>query len=464
MKSFLLSLFLCFVTVITAQTNVSGGIYQNTTWSLSGSPYVVTGSVVVFPGKTLTIEPGVEIRINNQTASNIYIETRGTLNCVGTDQLPIKIHALYDTMSNVAWQGFVCTNSQGGVLNADRVQISNAYAPFAYETIPTTLSYTNSKFIRCFQAINVGTNINLSNCEFIDNEVGVYGWANFNIENCFFKDNTTSIFAYASAFNMSNCSFIDNQIGLSFQANAVDSIVISECEFLNNGLALGYPNNAVVQNCVFNDNTTAIQYAYEAEIFDNQFFYNELALEASVNTVVYNNQINENIGGIKISGVSNVGDSPAIYNNEICANINFNVDNNTNMNYSLLSNCFCGLDSSQIEALLIDGYDDITKGLINYQIFDTSCSVVLGTVLKFGEGAGIEEQNIIVRFENPVSDVLQILAAPVVQFIEVKDLSGKTYVLPSTGNNHFDVTALAPGFYVLSSLGQNPTQQAFIKL
>ena len=464
MKSFLLSLFLCFITAIAAQTNVSGGIYQNTTWTLSGSPYVVTGSVVVFPGKTLTIEPGVEIQINNQTASNIYIETRGTLNCVGTDQLPIKIHALYDTMSNVAWQGFVCTNSQGGVLNADRVQISNAYAPFAYETIPTTLSCTNSKFIRCFQAINVGTNINLSNCEFIDNEVGVYGWANFNIENCFFKDNTTSIFAYASAFNMSNCSFIDNQIGLSFQANAVDSIVISECEFLNNGLALGYPNNAVVQNCVFNDNTTAIQYAYEAEIFNNQFFYNELALEASVNTVVYNNQINENIGGVKISGVSNVGDSPEIYNNEICSNINFNVDNNTNMNYSLLSNCFCGLDSSQIEALLIDGYDDITKGLINYQIFDTSCSVVLGTVLKFGEGAGIEEQNIIVRFENPVSDVLQILAAPVVQFIEVKDLSGKTYVLPSTGNNHFNVTALAPGFYVLSSLGQNPTQQAFIKL
>ena len=464
MKSLLLSLFLCFITAIFAQTNVSGGIYQNTTWSMSGSPYVVTGSVVVFPGKTLTIEPGVEIQINNQTASNIYIETRGTLNCVGTDQLPIKIHALYDTMSNVAWQGFVCTNSQGGVLNADRVQISNAYAPFAYETIPTTLSYTNSMFIRCFQAINVGTNLNLSNCEFIDNEVGVYGWANFNIDNCFFKDNTTSIFAYASAFNLSNCNFVDNQIGVSFQANAVDAIVITNCEFSNNGLALGYPNNAVVQNCVFNDNTTAIQYAYEAEIFDNQFFYNELALEASVNTNVYNNQINENFGGIRISGVSNVGESPEIFNNEICANINFNVDNNTNMNYSLLSNCFCGLDSSQIEALLIDGYDDITKGLINYQIFDTSCNVVLGTVLKFGEGAGIEEQNIIVRFENPVSDVLQILAAPAVQFIEVKDLSGITYVLPSAGNNHFNVAALAPGFYMLSALGKNPTQQAFIKL
>jgi len=74
-----------------AQTLVSGGIYQNTTWTLAGSPYEVTGSIVVFPGKTLNIEPGVEIRINNLTSNNIYIETRGTINCVGTDALPIKM-------------------------------------------------------------------------------------------------------------------------------------------------------------------------------------------------------------------------------------------------------------------------------------------------------------------------------------------------------------------------------------
>jgi hypothetical protein len=446
-----------------AQTNVSGGIYQNATWSLAGSPYIVNGPVVVFPGVTLNIQPGVEIRINNQTSSNIYIETRGTINCVGTDAQPIKISAMYDTTSTVAWQGFVCTSTQGGVLNADRVEISNAYFPFSYETIPTTLSYTNSKFIRCFQAVTVGTNLNLSGCEFIDNEVGVYGWANFNINNCLFKDNTTSLYLYASAFAMSNCSFIDNQIGASFVSNAVDSIVISTCEFLNNGLALNYPNNGRVENCVFSDNGTAIQAAYYCEILNNEFFYNELAIEAAVDAEIHDNQINNNMGGLLISNVSSVQDSPQIYNNELCGNINFAVNNNTNMNYSLLSNCFCDLDSAGIEAMIIDGYDDIIKGLINYQIYDSSCTNLLGTVIKYGAGAGINEYALELKFENPVQNELRILSEAEFEVIEIKDLRGESYEFKSSGNNTFDVSILPAGFYMLHTVDNKLARKGFVK-
>ena len=447
-----------------AQTNVSGGIYQNTTWTLSGSPYIVNNSIVVFPGKTLTIQPGVEIQINNQNNINIYIETRGTINCIGTDAQPIKIHALYDTLNTVAWQGFVCTSSQGGVLNADRVEISNAYFPFSYETIPATLSYTNSKFIRCFQAVTVGTNLNLSGCEFIDNEVGVYGWANFNINNCLFKDNTTSLYIYASAFAMSNSSFVDNQIGASFLSNAVDSIVISNCEFLNNGLAINYPNNGRVENCVFSDNGAAIQLAYFCEILNNEFFYNELAIEACVDADIHNNQINNNMGGLLISNVSSAQDSPAIYDNEICGNINYNVNNNTNMNYSLFSNCFCDLDSAQIEAYLIDGYDDIIKGLINYQIYDSSCTVLLGNVVKFGPGAGLDELSNSLQFENPVNNELFLLGDTQFTSIEVSNLSGKSVVFTSSGSNYFDVSSLPAGFYVLHAVDQQMIRRSFIKM
>jgi hypothetical protein len=464
MKTILFGFLFSFCSISSfAQTNVSGGIYQNTTWSLSGSPYIVNSSIVVFPGKTLTIEPGVEIQINNQNNSNIYIETRGTINCVGTDAQPIKIHALYDTLSTVAWQGFVCTSSQGGVLNADRIEISNAYFPLSYETIPTTLSYTNSKFVRCFQAVTVGTNLNLSACEFIDNEVGVYGWANFNINNCLFKENTTSLYIYASAFAMSNCSFIDNQIGASFLANAVDSIVISSCEFFNNGLAINYPNNGRVENCEFSDNGTAVQAAYDCEIKNNTFFYNILAIEATVDANIHNNQINNNAEGIIISNVTSIQDSPSIYDNEICGNTYYNVNNNTNMNYSLFSNCFCDLDSAQIEAYLIDGYDDITKGLINYQIYDSSCTLLLGNVVKFGEGAGLEEAAFEFQFENPIHEQLQLIAQSEVKEMVLQNMSGQTYYFRSSTNNLFDLSQLAPGYYFIVKLGEQRVSKALVK-
>ncbi|MFN5374422.1 MAG: hypothetical protein ACK5A8_08790 [Flavobacteriia bacterium] len=464
MKIVISTIVFTFISIFTfAQTNVSGGIYQNTTWTLSGSPYVVNSSIVVFPGKTLTIEPGVEIQINNQNNSNIYIETRGTINCIGTDAQPIKIHALYDTLNTVAWQGFVCTSSQGGVLNADRIEISNAYFPLSYETIPATLSYTNSKFIRCFQAVTVGTDLNLSGCEFIDNEVGVYGWANFNINNCLFKDNTTSLYIYASAFAMSNCSFIDNQIGATFLANAVDSIVIANCEFLNNGLALNYPNNGRVENCEFSDNGTAVQAAYNCEIQNNTFFYNILAIEATVEANIHNNQINNNAEGIIISNVTSIQDSPSIYDNEICGNTYYNVNNNTNMNYSLFSNCFCDLDSAQIEAYLIDGYDDITKGLINYQIYDSSCTVLLGNVVKFGAGVGLEENAFDFSFENPVQHDLQLLGYPEVKQIVLQNTSGQTFYFTSSTYNTFDLSRLAPGYYFIVKLDQQGVSKALVK-
>jgi hypothetical protein len=96
----LIALFILFFTANSfSQTNVSGGIYQNTTWTQAGSPYFVTGSIVVFPGKTLTIEPGCEVRFTADNTFNtgnfIYLEIRGTLIALGTDANKIKFTSYY---------------------------------------------------------------------------------------------------------------------------------------------------------------------------------------------------------------------------------------------------------------------------------------------------------------------------------------------------------------------------------
>ncbi|GAG67480.1 unnamed protein product, partial [marine sediment metagenome] len=61
-------------------TYVSGTISTDTTWTLSGSPYIVTGGVVVMEGVVLTIEPGVEVKFNTDTA----VQVDGTLIARGT--------------------------------------------------------------------------------------------------------------------------------------------------------------------------------------------------------------------------------------------------------------------------------------------------------------------------------------------------------------------------------------------
>ena len=169
------------------------------------------------------------------------------------------------------------------------------------------------------------------------------------------------------------------------------------------------------------------------------------------------------MGGLLISNVSSVQDSPAIYNNEICSNINFAVNNNTNMNYSLLSNCFCDLDSAGIEAMIIDGYDDIIKGLINYQIYDSSCTNLLGTVIKYGAGAGINEYALELKFENPVANGLLVFTDATIETIEIQDLSGKSFTFKSSGAGHFDISTLPAGFYMLHTVDNKLARKGFVK-
>ncbi len=46
-------------------TNESGIISSNATWTQAGSPYTLTGNVIVNEGIILTIEAGVTVNLNN---------------------------------------------------------------------------------------------------------------------------------------------------------------------------------------------------------------------------------------------------------------------------------------------------------------------------------------------------------------------------------------------------------------
>src|SRR5690242_7732455 len=80
-RLFLSLIFIWHAVAVRAQTNVGGGIYSDTTWTLANGPYIVVSNVVVFPGVTLTIEPGVIVRFNDSLSLEIR---QATLIAMGT--------------------------------------------------------------------------------------------------------------------------------------------------------------------------------------------------------------------------------------------------------------------------------------------------------------------------------------------------------------------------------------------
>jgi hypothetical protein len=81
-----------------AATYVSGNITQDTTWTIAGSPYVMTETVTVAQGVTLTIEAGVTIMASGGTGyAMLSIEEGAHLDAVGTPATPIVFTSVTDS-------------------------------------------------------------------------------------------------------------------------------------------------------------------------------------------------------------------------------------------------------------------------------------------------------------------------------------------------------------------------------
>jgi hypothetical protein len=68
------ALFICNIQLIWA-TDVTGIISTNTSWTLAGSPYIVTGNITINPGVTLTVDSSVVVKFN----SSRNMSVNGTL-------------------------------------------------------------------------------------------------------------------------------------------------------------------------------------------------------------------------------------------------------------------------------------------------------------------------------------------------------------------------------------------------
>ncbi len=119
-RSFLLSaglllLAVCLLTLssngVSYALNHSSNITSNETWYAADNPHIVTTTIHVYSGATLTIEKGCEVRFDSMAGLYIGYFSAATLNAVGTEDAPITFTSNTGSPAPNDWRGIVFWNS-----------------------------------------------------------------------------------------------------------------------------------------------------------------------------------------------------------------------------------------------------------------------------------------------------------------------------------------------------------------
>ena len=191
---------------VKALTNVSGTIGANTTWTLAGSPYVVTSTVTVNAGVTLTIQPGVVVKYGSTTYSSNMLIVNGTLLAQGTTAQPIVFTDNEDSAyggSGFPNQGYEWKSIQIKATSGNTSVFSHCEIRYG--------GYDKFSALDC-----QGSSPFISNCHFFkckDALAITQGSTAVVNNNVFEQDNSMPIrISYDVTPNFANNTFIDNQI------------------------------------------------------------------------------------------------------------------------------------------------------------------------------------------------------------------------------------------------------------
>jgi hypothetical protein len=333
MKLFFLLFSLLSWEIVECQTYVSGGIYSNTNWTKENSPYIVTGDVILFPGYTLTINPGVNVQFYDST----IFEVRGTILSNGTREDSISFVSISSNPTKGVWRGIIIDVTLPSRAEFRFVLLKDAelgiyFQPAEFDTL----------FIK--------------NCKFDNNIQAVSGYGGdvlpTYIDSCYFIHNDKAI-TFADK-TITNSTFVYNNYGLY----EVERIGVYNSYFCGNQVALC--GSGLLKNNLVMNNTVGVKGGHYS-LFD----FSD------------GNIIAKNDTGVIISGLYGNSIGPT---NIICDNTFYDIVNANSLNFSAINNCFCLNDSSSIENKIYDGYDNPQLGLIDFIPFiNCSSSIVPDT-------------------------------------------------------------------------------------
>ena len=255
--------------VMASVTYVEGPITEDTVWTLTDSPFVVSKEIIVNPYVTLTIEPGVEVRFGG----DFSLIVQGSLSACGTENRTITFTSNKDDPGAGDWNTIKFNGTDLSTLKHCVVQ----YAEYA-----VTLE---------------SSSVTIENCEIANNfESGIYVTG----------DNQVT---------MRNNEISSNKNGILLTGDFAKGVTVKENIIMSNtesGIKLAADDyiNVVIQNNILSANHHGFHISGEANTYitRNSISYNTVGIyySGANNHVVYYNDIYGNKLGMSVSASASV--------------------------------------------------------------------------------------------------------------------------------------------------------------
>jgi hypothetical protein len=352
----------------TSGTNVSGVLAVDTTWTPAGSPYSLTGNVLVNDSVTLTIQPGVTVNIGSY-----FIQVNGTLSAQGTpdNKIVISIGASTTYYPGIGFtsrsKGWDNQQNSGSILQYTKITSERSY----YPTIK--LEYASVKI-----------DSNVINCLSVDSGIECWYGGSPIITN----NNITGRIV-CHCYDGGYTTISNNTFGGSteFAINVGGDGIVSNNTISgsNQGILchdLGGTYNFVTLiagNLILN-NTIGIRVCHGSQ-GDN----------GNAKFIIQNNTITNNVRGILFDSEHyshQINFGPTIQNNNLMNNGLYNLVTSFSSDVNVSSNWWGTTDSQAIDNTIYDFKDDFTLGTIIFSPFLSAPSTSAPAYVNSSAGTG----------------------------------------------------------------------------
>lgn len=419
-----------FISTAQATTNFSGQIRTNTTWTKAGSPYILSGLIEIAPDVTLTLEPGVVLKIQEDIRVYGYIVAIGNAN----DSIHIE------RMTNASFGGDIWFSNNPTTSDASKFKYCSIYK--------NDIRYTDT-----FKIVVENSFLHKSS---------IYGGRGGLIAN-----NNLLYESAISSYSQDSFIAIGNTvINGSIACSATPYINISNNNlngyvpaFMANGIYCADAGVRIMENNIVNSTNIGI-WLHEvtldldgkSSISGNIITGNYIGMYVTkCSGIIQNNTVYDNHRGLQYGGKPRLGNDVEFINN--CSYDNkYNFYNDAPENYEVGKNWWGTTDSATIESLFYDVEDDFKVGDLTFKPALTSKPSSCKTVSPPTEVEVIKVANTsISAYPNPFNSTLSFDATENIKEVVIYNIVGKHINTTHPGKTkkaQISTVNFAPGIYM----------------